>query len=73
MWPYGALWLLLGLLALLLEGSALLGAWKRGGTLSQIVWSWAGVPGNRWTWKRLALFVFLGWLLLHLAFGWLSL
>lgn len=70
---YTPLWILWGLLFLLIEGSALRGIWARGGTLSELVWAWAGVRGGHWTWKRWALLGGLVWLLLHLVFGWLSL
>lgn len=44
-----------------------------GDTLSEHIWRWVGLH-RRWTLaftvRRLVVVAFLGWLLLHLAFGW---
>lgn len=69
------LWIAWGALFVVIEGAALYRArdQARGGTLSEFVWSWAGVRSPHWTWRRWLLLAFLSWLLVHLAFGWLSL
>jgi hypothetical protein len=68
-------WLLWFAGFLLLELPAL--ANKRDGdTLSEHVWSWFHVQDSRHTavtWiLRCVLLLFLGWLFLHLGFGWLT-
>lgn len=72
---YTAGWLAWIAAFLLLELPAL--ANKRDGdTLSEHVWRWFRVFDSRHTpltWAlRTTLLLFLGWLLLHLAFGWLT-
>lgn len=48
---------------------------RDGDTLSEHVWKWVGV-GRHWTVgftiRRLAVVVFLGWLLFHLSLGWFT-
>lgn len=59
-----------------LEGAALIRR-RPGLTFSENVWAWFHVRDPRptgQTWAlRAVLLAFLGWLLLHLGFGWLSL
>lgn len=74
-WTIG--WLLWGALFLALELPAVfLGPKDASATLSGHIWSWFHVRDRRptaLTWVlRAVLMAFLGWLFVHLSFGWLS-
>lgn len=72
---YTVFWLLWLVVALIVEGSALLRPESKG-TLSEHVWRWLAVGAKNPTWLhwtlRVALLVFLVWLIPHFQFGWFT-
>lgn len=72
---YTLTWLLWGAAFFLVEGRALFSR-RSGATLSEHIWTWFRVLDPRPTARtwilRGVLLVVLGWLFLHLGFGWLT-
>lgn len=66
---YTVLWIIWLLQFAAIEGAALFQVGDQ--TLSEHVWAWFSVRNKStgWLWRRITLFIFLLWLLIHLVFA----